>query len=310
MKNRTEVDITNYKNYRNLYNKTKRNMKIEYYTTKVNECKNNNKKLWKIINEILRKHKHKGSLITHISINGVKTYNPFKIANAFGEFYSTLGANLAKQIKGGVNNIQHYLKRIPQNLKSMVMKQTTHHEVESLIKKLPNKESFGHDMISNNLLKSLCNSLSLPLSYIFNQSILEGTFPDQMKKVEVIPLYKGKDNDQLVNYWPISLLLTISKLLEKKVYKCTIKFINKYNLLYDSQYGFRSKRSCESATLELIGNILDSKNANKHSCALFLELSKAFDTINHEMLLKKLDLYGIRGICNDWFKNYLTGFIY
>ena len=84
-------------------------------------------------------------------------------------------------------------------------------------------------------------------------------------------------------------------------------FINKYNLLYDSQYGFRSKRSCESATLELIGNILDSKNANKHSCALFLDLSKAFDTINHEMLLKKLDLYGIRGICNDWFKNYLTG---
>ena len=91
MKNRTEADITNYKNYRNLYNKTKRNMKIEYYTTRVNECKNNNKKLWKIINEILRKHKHKGSLIMHISINGVKTYNPIKIANAFRKFYSTLG---------------------------------------------------------------------------------------------------------------------------------------------------------------------------------------------------------------------------
>ena len=99
-----------------------------------------------------------------------------------------------------MNNIQHYLKRIPRNLKSMVMKQTSHRKVERLIKKLPNKESFGHDMISNNLLKSLCNSLSLPLSYIFNQSILEGTFPDQMKKAEVIPLYKGKDSDQLINY--------------------------------------------------------------------------------------------------------------
>ena len=108
MKNSTEVDITNYKIYRNMYNKTKRNMKVVYYTTRVNECKNNNKKLWKIINEILRKHKHKGSLITQISINGVKTFNPFKIANAFGKFYSTLGLNLAKQIKGGVNNIQQY----------------------------------------------------------------------------------------------------------------------------------------------------------------------------------------------------------
>ena len=111
MKNITEADIMNYKNYRNLYNKTKRNMKIEYYTTKVNECRNNNKKLWRVINEILRKNKHKGSLITHININGVETYNPSKIANAFGEFYSTLGANLAKQITGGVNNIQHHLKK-------------------------------------------------------------------------------------------------------------------------------------------------------------------------------------------------------
>ena len=78
-------------------------------------------------------------------------------------------------------------------------------------------------MISNNLLKSLCNNISLPLSYIFNQSILEGTFPDQMKKAEVIPLYKGKDSNQLINYRPISLLLTISKLLEKIVYKRTKK---------------------------------------------------------------------------------------
>ena len=89
-KNSTEADITNYKIYRNMYNKTKKNMKVVYYTTGVNECKNNNKKLWKIINEILRKHKHKGSLIMQISINGVKTFNPFKIANAFGKFYSRL----------------------------------------------------------------------------------------------------------------------------------------------------------------------------------------------------------------------------
>ena len=94
----------------------------------------------------------------------------------------------------------------------------------------------------------------------------------------------------------------MSKLLEKIIYKQTIKFIDKYNLLYDSQYRFCSKRSCESAILELIGKILDSKNENKHSCALFLDLSKAFDTLNHDVLLKKLELYGIRGICNDWFQ--------
>ena len=168
----------------------------------------------------------------------MKTYNPYRIANAFGNFFSTLGSNLAKQIKGGVNNIQDYLNRTPCNANSMVMKSTTQYEVEQLIKKLPNKESHGHDMISNNLLKSLGNSISLPLTVIFNQSIIDGTFPDQMKIAEILPLYKRKESDQLVNYRPISLLLTMSKLLEKIIYKHTIRFIDKYKLLYDSQYGF------------------------------------------------------------------------
>ena len=84
-----------------------------------------------------------------------------------------------------------------------------------------------------------------------------------------------------------------------------IKFIDKYKLLYDSQYGFRSKRSCEHAILELVGNILDSKNSKQHACALFLDLSKAFDTLNHDILLEKFDKYGICGICNNWFRSYL-----
>ena len=97
---------------------------------------------------------------------------------------------------------------------------------------------------------------------IFNQSIIDGIFPDQMKIAEILPLYKGKESDQLVNYRPISLLLTMSKLLEKIIYKCTIGFIDKYKLLYDSQYGFGSKRSCEQAILELTGNILIQKMLN------------------------------------------------
>ena len=173
--------------------------------------------MWKIINEILRKQKYKGSIITHININGVKTYDSRRIANEFGKFYSNLGSNLAKKIKGGVNNIQHYLNKIPRNTNSMVMKLTTQTEIEQLIVKLLNKTSHGHDMISNNLLKSLGNSISYPLAIIFNQSITEGIFPDQMKMAEVLPLYKGKDSDQLINYRPISLLITISKVIEKLV---------------------------------------------------------------------------------------------
>ena len=280
-------------------------MKILYYTNKLKENMENTKKMWKIINEILKKQKHKGAIITHININGVKTYDTRKIANEFGKHYSTIGSNLASSIGKGINRISHYLDQIPTNHHNMMMTFTTQEEIKQLINNLPNKTSCGHDQISNELLKTLANSISYPLSNIFNQSISEGIYPDQMKLAEIIPLYKGKDTDKVINYRPISLLVTISKVIEKLIYKRMIKFIDKYNLLYDSQYGFRTKRSCEHAILELIGNILESKNLKQHACALFLDLSKAFNTLNHDILLEKLDKYGIRGICNNWFRSYL-----
>ena len=126
-----------------------------------------------------------------------------------------------------------------------------------------------------------------------------------MKHAEMIPLYKGKEFDKVVNYRPVSLLITISKVLEKAVYSQVYQFLEQQKVLYDSQYGFRSKRSCEQAILELTGRILDAKNKEMHSAVMFLDLSKVFDTLDHEILLKKLDLYGLRGVCNDWFRDYL-----
>ena len=255
MKNSTNLDRAKYINYRNTYNKVKQKLKISYYTQRIVDCKWNTKELWKTINAIICKHKHSGSVISYITIEGVRTYNPLKIAKAFGKFYSTLGSTLAKQINPGVNMIDYYLSKIPCNMNSMVMHPTTQNEVEQIISKLPNKASHGHNMISNKLLKSLGKSISLPLTYIFNQSIAQGIFPDQMKIAEVVPLCKGKSTDELINYRPILLLLTMSKLLEKVIYKHLIKFTDKYKIIYESHYGFHSKRSCEHAMLELIGKI-------------------------------------------------------
>ena len=127
-----------------------------------------------------------------------------------------------------------------------------------------------------------------------------------MKLAEIVPLYKGKEKFLCNNYRPISLLITISKILEKVVYERTYAFLNKTGQLFESQYGFRSKHFCEHAVQELLSNILKGLEHNKKTLAVFLDLSKAFDTITHDILFKKLQVFGVRGSCLDWFKSYLS----
>ena len=127
-----------------------------------------------------------------------------------------------------------------------------------------------------------------------------------MKLSEIMPLYKKGPKDQMVNYRPISLLITLSKLLEKCMYTHLYKFITKNNIFYKKQYGFCSKHSCEQAIQDLYGHILQNKEDSFKTAAIYLDLSKAFDTLSHDMLLTKLEIYGIRGISNEWFKSYMT----
>ena len=110
----------------------------------------------------------------------------------------------------------------------------------------------------------------------------------------------------MINYRPISLLMTMSKVLEKIVYSHMYSFLKLNDTLFDSQYSFRTKRSCEQAISELQGTLLQAQNNNLDSIGLFLDPSKAFDTLNHGKLLKKLESYGIHGLVNDWFKSYLN----
>ena len=236
----------------------------------------------------------------------IKLSNSREIANEFGEYFSSVGKTFANKIEKSNKTVDEYNAKITRHKKSLYLYPTNEKEISSLIQALPSKDSSGYDGISNKLLKKLGPSIIRPLVSIFNNSMKQGVFPSNMKKGDVVPLHKSKSRELTTNYRLISLLLTISKLLEKLIYKRTYNFLEKNNQIYNSQYGFRSKHSCELAVSEMLSEIIKQNKHNKRTMAVYLDLSKAFDTLDHKILLKKLERYGIRGTPLLWFESYLT----
>jgi len=139
-----------------------------------------------------------------------------------------------------------------------------------------------------------------------NKSFAEGNVPNLLKIAKVCPIYKAGEATKISNYRPISVLPSFSKIFEKLVYNRLISYLTKFSILYEHQYGFRSSMSTSLAILEMVERITDAIDSNKFSVGIFIDLSKAFDTINHKILLNKLEFYGIRGTALSWFTSYLS----
>lgn len=144
------------------------------------------------------------------------------------------------------------------------------------------------------------------MAILINKSLCSGKVPSQLKIAKIIPLHKGKSKNIFNNFRPVSLLSSFSKIYERVVYKRLYKYCDSLNILNDSQYGFRSGRSTIDALSEMCGKIYKALDSNENVLSVNLDLSKAFDIIDHDLLLKKLEYYGIRGIALQWFKNYLN----
>ena len=307
LENPQDIHISDkYKNYRNKLQEILRRTKENYFKTKCEEYKNNTSKLWKMINRITHKLNDKSSAVEYLKIDQIEIYDSKAISEEFAKHFSSVGSKYAHQITKSDTSFNQYLLNIIQSPSSMYMTPTSRAEIEKLIDKLPNKTSKGNDNISNMLLKTLKFSISRPMEIIFNKSIAEGVFPEDLKLADVIPLYKNKEKFLVTNYRPISLLVTISKILEKIVYQRTYSFLCSTSQLYQSQYGFRTGHSCENAISELVGTIVKNKEQKKSTVGVFIDLSKAFDTLNHEMLLLKMERYGMRGCVLEWFRSYLN----
>ena len=262
--------------------------------------------MWDMINKINGKIKDKSCVIDHLQIENIKLHKGKEISNQFAKYFSNVGKNFALKTDTPIRPLKNYLNKIPSNSTSMFFEPASVEEVSRTINNLKPKNSSGYDDISNKLLEMLHPVIIHPLTNIINMSLQEGIFPNDMKQADTVPLYKGKERYCTTNYRPISLLLTLSKVLEKIVYKRTVSFLDRNKIIYNSQYGFSEKHSCTDAVMELCTEILKARENNLSTISVFLDQSKAFDTLDPKILLRKLEIYGIRGTVLDWFESYLT----
>ena len=308
--NQQSVEYNTLKNNLHVFNcilkKTIREAKIQYYNKLFTKYKGDIKKTWQTISDIICKSNGKRKTLDKIIVDSRVIKDKEEICNKFNDFFANIGPKLANQIKPISNKTYDTFlkKRVLTSFSFSLVSKTN---VLKHLSSLRTKNSAGVDGISVKLFKTLSPALINPLTLIINQSLVTGIFPAKLKIAKVLPLFKKDDCAVMNNYRPISLLTATSKLFEKVVFSQLYDYFRNNDLFYDSQYGFLKNYSTELAAMELTDKVLKDIDDKHITLAIFMDLSKAFDTLDHGILIRKLAHYGINGIALEWFTSYLTG---
>ena len=279
--------------------------KKEHYTKYFNQYSKDIKKIWIGIKNIINiKTKDQGSP-NCIEVNNELITDNKEICNNFNDYFSSVADNILAENKTPIT--KSFDKYMPKpNPNSFVFEPCTPNEVFLLIGGLNKHKGTGPNGIPTEILKLINFIICAPLSKIYNICIVTGKQPDKLKLAHALPIYKKGSRLLVSNYRPISLLSNLNKILEKIMYTRIYAFLEKYELLYSLQFGFRSKHSTSHALIHMTEAIRSALDSGHVTCGIFIDFQKAFDTVNHEILLKKLENYGFRGVINDWFRSYLT----
>jgi len=308
IENKTEDSKIKFNEASRTYKASVREAKRRYYNDIFNTHSRDMKKTWETINTLIKKSKNKNHSLPSFFKDENRDYTNFsEITEGFNSFFVNVGPRLANEIPNCESHFKDYMGEATDQ--HFVFQNITEDLIYQTLSKLQPKKSSGHDNVSTKLLIEIMPCIIFPIIHLFNLSLKTGFIPADYKIAKVIPIFKAGETNRFDNYRPISLLNAFSKLLEKLVACQMMRYLNKYKILYEHQYGFRSGRNTSQPLIQLLNKIFQGLNGqtSEYTLGVFIDLKKAFDTCDVRILIKKLEHYGFRGISNKWFYSYLNG---
>ena len=302
LKDKSDRNKDVYKSYRNKLKSLIEKAEKDYYKLAFQAKMGDIKGTWNLLNSIVMKRPINQD-INNLSVEGLLITDKMIIANHLNVYFTNLGSTLASLIPTSNSSFSDYLQGNSAN--SFSLFDTSAAEVLNIVRSLKNKFSEGYDGISCKVFKYSIIHIADVLSKLINLSISSGIFPDALKIAKICPILKSGDRLDCKNYRPISILPCMSKVYEKILFNRLTSYLDKNKLIIDNQYGFRRGHSTYMPLLDLCSDISAAIDNNEFAIGVFLDLSKAFDTVNHEILVKKLHHYGVRGLPLELFIDYL-----